>query len=78
MLAQNIKALERLGLFCHISGLCSVFIGMMVCVLDLLNKDFAHIQVGFYVFISGYAFVKIAKRLAAIVLIESHPSSYKF
>lgn len=70
MKIHNILALERMSLFCHISGLFSVFIGLVVVFMEVLTKNIIRIQAGLYVFITGYALVKIAQRLARIVLEE--------
>ena len=75
MKAENSHALERLSLFCHLTGIFSVFIGLSLTFFDALNKDMGHIQISIYVVITGYSFVKIAKRIAQILLIESHPSN---
>lgn len=74
MRGENIRALERLSMFCHLVGLFSVFIGMVVTFLDVLNGDFRHVQVGLYTFSTGYAFVKISSKLSAILLDESNPN----
>jgi len=73
MRTENIQSLERLSLLCHFVGLFSVFLGMVVSFLDLMNGDVRHIQVGLYVFVTGYAFVKISAKIAAILLDESRP-----
>lgn len=75
MKAENMYALERLSLFCHMTGIFSVFIGLTLTFFDALNKDMGHIQISIYVVITGYSFVKIAKRIAQILMIEAHPSS---
>ena len=77
MKAENTYALERLSLFCHLTGIFSVFIGLTLTFFDALNKDMGHIQISIYVVITGYSFVKIAKRIAQILLIEAHtPGRY--
>ena len=75
MRTENANSLERLSTFCHMVGLFSVFLGMLVTFLDLLNKDIRHIQVGIYVFSTGYTFVKIAAKITRILMEETHPSS---
>jgi hypothetical protein len=75
MKAENTYALERLSLFCHMTGIFSVFIGLTLTFFDALNKDLGHIQISIYVVITGYSFVKIAKRITQILLIEAGPSS---
>jgi hypothetical protein len=75
MKIENIKSLERLSLFCHFSGLFSVFIGLAVAFMDLLNRDVRHVQVGIYVFITGYALAKISAKISSILLSESQNPS---
>ena len=75
MKSENIKALESLSWVCHLTGLFSVFIGLVVTFMDVLNNDITHIQVGIYVFVSGYAFVKIGKKLTNITFEEKFSNS---
>ena len=67
---QNIKILENLSLFCHFSGIITVFLGIVVILMDLSNKDFEHIQIGFFVLVTGYAFVKISSKISGVVCDE--------
>jgi len=64
---HNANALESLSWFCHLCGLFSVFIGMTVTLLNFLDKDFMHIQSGIYIFVTGYALVKISKKISNIL-----------
>lgn len=66
----NIKTLESLSLFCHVSGIITVFLGVIVILMDLANNDFGHIQVGFFMLITGYAFMKISSQLSAVLFSE--------
>lgn len=70
MKMENARSLEKLSLFCHICGLFSVFIGLAMAFMDLLNGDTKRIQMDLYIFFTGYALVKIASRLAEIVINE--------
>ena len=72
---ENAKSLESLSLFCHYCGIFSVFIGMVVAFVDLLKSDFAHIQVGIFLFAIGYALVKISSRITQILLSEGSPGN---
>jgi len=73
---ENARAMERMSLFCHISGLISVFMGLVVSFMELLTGVINRTPVGLYVFMSGYALVKISSKLARIVFDErTHPSS---
>ena len=38
--------------------------------MDILNSDFRHIQVGIFICVVGYAFVKIAEKSETILLSE--------
>ncbi|MCK5083409.1 MAG: hypothetical protein KAR31_10920 [Candidatus Omnitrophica bacterium] len=67
---KNVKTLENLSLFCHFSGIITVFLGIVVILMDLSNKDFAHIQIGFFVLVVGYAFVKISAKVSRVVCDE--------
>jgi len=70
MKVSSIKSLENLSLFCNVSGVITVFLGIIVILMDLVNKDFAHIQVGLFILVTGYAFVKISSKLAKILIEE--------
>jgi hypothetical protein len=67
MQQQNARSLESLSWICHLCGLLSVFIGMTVTLMNLMNRDFFHIQSGLFIFISGYALTKISKKIDFIV-----------
>jgi len=70
MRRENINTLERLSLFCHIAGLISVFMGLVVAFMELITGEINQTPVGLYVFITGYALVKISSKLAHIVYSE--------
>lgn len=70
MKAENQKALEGLSLFCHVGGLITMCLGIVVIFMDLTQGDFRHIQVGIFICATGYAFVKISARIAAILASE--------
>ncbi len=72
MRTENMKTIEFLSLICHFAGLFSVFIGMVVAFMDVLNNDFRHVQVGIYIFATGYALVKISAKLSEILLTEKY------
>lgn len=67
---ENIKALEQLSLYCHLCGMISIFLGILISIIDLVHGDFSHIHVGLLILAMGYAFVKISSKLTAITLIE--------
>jgi len=70
MKQESIKSLESLSLYCHIGGIITIFIGILVVFMNVVNGDFRHIQVGLFIFITGYAFVKISTQLADILVTE--------
>ena len=66
----NLKALESLSLFCHMGGLFSVIIGIVVIFIDLFNKQYYDLQIGIFIMATGYAFVKIANKITFVVIDE--------
>lgn len=69
---KNIRTLENLSLFCHFSGIITVFLGIVVILMDLVNKDFAHVQIGIFVLTVGYSFVKISSKITRVICDEEH------
>ena len=67
---ESTKSLEYLSLYGHISGLITIFLGFIVIVVDVLNSDYRHVQVGIFICVVGYAFVKIAEKSETILLTE--------
>jgi hypothetical protein len=72
MQKDNIKVLENLSLYSHFGGMFSVFLGLVTVFVDFLNGDFGHIQIGIYIFATGYAFVKISQRLTQVLIDERY------
>ena len=70
MQQKNRQTLESLSWFCHLCGIFSVFIGLSVSLMNLLNKDFSHMQASLYILATGYALVKISSRLSSILMSE--------
>ena len=70
MRSESRESLERLCTFCDVCGLFCIGIGMAIVFIDLLERNMLHIQVGIYIFISGYAYVKIARRVANVLIRE--------
>lgn len=71
MKRENIKSLEYLALYAQISGPVTIFLGIVVIFMDLLNRDFRHVQVGIFICVTGYAFVKIAQKSVFILKDEN-------
>lgn len=67
---ENRKELEGLSLFCHMGGLVTIVLGIVVVFMDIINGDFRHIQVGIFICAVGYAFVKISAKISNILLTE--------
>ncbi len=63
---KNIIKLERLGIFTLGGGLINMLLGCLVTVVNLMEKDFKHIQVGIFIFAIGYALTKIGQQLSLI------------
>ena len=68
------KMLENLSLYCHVGGVVTVFLGIVVVLMDLINNDFGHIQMGFFILANGYALVKISSKLSAVLRSEEDRS----
>ena len=63
---RDISSMESLSLFCHFAGLFSVFIGLVLGFMNILNGDMKNIPMAIYIFFSGYANVKISSKLSDI------------
>ena len=67
---KNIKALEKLSFYCYVCGLFTLFLGVVVVFMNLLERGVAYIQVGLFIFATGYAFVKISTKITTILIDE--------
>lgn len=67
---ENLVALEKLGGYCYFGGMVTVCIGMLISLIDFLNADYRHMQIGLYILIMGYAIYKIGVQLMQIVASE--------
>ncbi len=70
MKSNNVKALRRLSFFCRYSGLICLFAGILVIFLDVFNRDWLHAQIGFFIFVTGYANAKIGAKLSSVLFDE--------
>ncbi len=70
MKEESVKSLEGLSLFCHVGGLITMCLGIVVIFMDLINSDFRHVQVGIFICATGYAFVKISAKLSTVLAAE--------
>ena len=75
MKKKNIADLEKLSVISHICGMFSIFFGIGIIVLDLIAKDYAHIQSGIFVLSTGYAFTKISAKIASVIYDEKSPTT---
>ena len=57
------ESLQNLAKTCNLTGLTSIFIGAVVFFQDFMSKDYFHATTGIFIFIIGYANVKIANKL---------------
>lgn len=67
---ENIKALHKLSAFCRYVGMISVFLGIAIVAMDVAFRDWLHLQVGIFVFASGYAYVKIGAKVSSLIFDE--------
>jgi len=59
----NVDSLARLSKVCYRSGILPVFLGILVGFVGVINKDSQTIVVGLFVFIVGYALIKISSHI---------------
>ena len=75
MKQKNKKSLETLSLACQFCGLLVIFLGIMIVLFILTDQGVGFIQIGLFITIVGYAFVKISARISEILNSEDeHPS----
>lgn len=67
MKTENSQALENLSLYCHFGGLITVFIGIVISFIHLIEGQFEHIHVGLFIFITGYALAKISDKISSVL-----------
>ena len=72
MQAKNAKELESLSFSCHVGGLIILFMGILVAGMNFMSGEAKHVQEGIFIFISGYALVKISTKISRIVEEEKH------
>ena len=63
MTDENKKALENLSKTCKRSGILPIFLGILVMFIALINQDTPTGAVGLFVFIVGYSYIKISKKI---------------
>lgn len=67
MKQENKAALENLSKTCYNGGLLPIFLGILVTFIDVVRSDLPHALTGMFIFVTGYSFVKISKKLKIIV-----------
>ena len=67
MRTKNIRSLENLAFFCQLGGLGCIILGVAVIFMDILNRNYAAIQIGILIIAIGYDLVKISSKLNSIL-----------
>ena len=67
------KSLKNLSLTAYRGGLVPTFLGVGVVFVGLVKQDINQMFVGICIFIAGYVFIKMAKRISDIVTSEKGP-----
>ena len=67
---QHYRSLESLSFYCHFCGLLPTFLGILIIFVDVVNQAYDHIQVGLFMFTTGYAQVKISEKIDVILKAE--------
>jgi hypothetical protein len=75
MKRANERDMENLSFYCHVCGLITIFLGIVIIFLNFLQDDVRNIQSGIFIFIVGYAFVKISSKIGRILQDEKIPST---
>ena len=77
MKQKNIRMLENLSLFCHVGGIINVFLGILIAAMNFSNNQLGHVQSGIFIFLTGYALVKISTKLSYIIWDENRDRHLK-
>jgi len=67
MKEQNTSSLDNLSRTAYRSGVFSVFLGVLVAFVHVINGDFTQILVGLLIFIMGYGLVKVASKIRFVI-----------
>jgi len=71
MKEENSKALENLSKTASRSGILPIFLGILIGFIGIINNNTQDILTGLFVFVVGYAFIKIASKITQVVKDES-------
>ena len=66
MKEENLKQLQSLSKTAYRSGILPVFLGLLIAFIGMVNRSTQDILTGIFVFVVGYAFVKIATKVSKI------------
>jgi len=64
---ENLNALETLSKTAYRSGMLPIFLGILIGFIGIINKSTQDILTGLFVFVVGYALIKIAKKISQVV-----------
>ena len=67
MKEENLKLLENLSKTAYWGGLLPIFLGVLVAFVGGIQKDALYILVGIFIFVTGYAYVKISQKIAKVI-----------
>jgi uncharacterized membrane protein HdeD (DUF308 family) len=70
MKQENTKSLENLGRTAYRSGVLPIFLGVLIMFVAVMNSDAATFSVGLFVFVVGYAFVNIGRKIRKVLQAE--------
>ena len=71
MKSENQQELRNLSRTAYRSGILPFFLGLAIVFIGIRNQDVFDGAVGLFVFIVGYAFVKISSKLKAVIIKEN-------
>ena len=72
MKEENVKALESLSKTAYRSGILPVFLGILILFIGVVNKETSTTLTGLFVFIVGYAFIKISSKISNVLKSEKN------
>jgi len=75
---ESIQDLEKLGLYCYVGGIITVFLGIFIIFVNMLAEGVKQTQDGLFILIVGYAFIKISARITKITNVEKSKTNEKW
>ena len=70
MKENSIKSLEGLGKTAYRSGVLPIFLGILISFIGVINSNPKDILIGLFVFVVGYSFVNIGRKIRSILMSE--------